>query len=49
MYNYFNSPVSNPTGLETIEKMKKEGYKYLSEFIDEAYIKKVIDIWYTKY
>jgi len=46
MANYFNSPVSNPTGQEIIEAMKAKGYKYLSEYMREDYIRKVVDAWY---
>ncbi len=47
MDKFYNSPIKNPVAHEQIEKMKENGYKYLTPEIrtmDE--IKKVISIWY---
>lgn len=45
---FFNSSIKNPIGIENINKMKTNGYKYLSELISEQELKSIMRDWYSK-
>lgn len=45
---FFNSPITNPIGIENVNKMKASGYKYLSELISEQKLKSIMRDWYSK-
>jgi len=46
---HFMSPVQNPIGLKTINKLQESGEKYLVPSIyDAEYLKKVVGVWYQK-
>uniref|UniRef100_A0A6M3K116 Putative ATPase domain containing protein n=1 Tax=viral metagenome TaxID=1070528 RepID=A0A6M3K116_9ZZZZ len=48
MSSFYSSPVKNPIGTEIINKMKENGWKYLSPHIkDIENIKKIVDGWYN--
>ena len=47
--NFYLEPVINPIGIELIEKMKENKYKYLTEYkYSTEYLKKLVDSWYRK-
>jgi dephospho-CoA kinase len=47
MGRFFDSPIKNPVGQDTIKRMKEEGLKYLTpEIRDMSEIKKVVSVWY---
>lgn len=46
---YYDSPVKNPIGVETIETMKENGFKYLTpEVYSQNELKSIIDKWYVR-
>ena len=46
---FFNSPVQNPYGNKTIDKLKEANEKYLVPTIyDSEYLKKMVSVWYQK-
>lgn len=46
---FFTLPLNNPIGIETIDKMLKNKWKYLNNGIhDIQYLNRLVDIWYNK-
>jgi len=50
MSSFFSSPVKNFIGIDLINDMKSNGYKYLfdTDRYDKQYLNKLVDSWYVK-
>jgi len=50
MSSFFSSPVKNFIGIDLINDMKSNGYKYLFDTnrYDKQYLNKLVDSWYVK-